>query len=407
VLPIILGGKKEVMRYDIAVVGAGPAGTTVARLLAKKNLKVVLLEKKSFPRDKPCGGMLSPRVLERFADLKNEIKESLVSTSFGVHLYSPSLKIQLQHFTVDPMDYMILRREFDHLMSQVAVDCGAELITKKVIDLTIKSDSVRVLLEDNTTIESKVLIGADGVNSIVAKKMELSSTSFYKNLAVCAVAEVEVDQKAVEVAVGEQNPIHLFLGFDNLIGFGWLLPKKTHINIGLGGLLTQQTHIRKRFLNFVQTLKKMNLIPRDLQLGNFSTAFIPIRGPIEKSFTDRVILCGDAAGFVHPWTGEGIYYAMASGEIAAKVVSKAIECGEYTRKKLSEYQAIWMEDFGKELKMAAYLQKHTAKFKPFFEIAIQIAATNNRLTKIYADVVQGRISLTETKMGKLFSRLST
>ena len=178
-----------------------------------------------------------------------------------------------------------------------------------------------------------------------------------------------------------------------------------HVNIGLGGLISETTHIKKRFMKFVQVLKKMKLIAEHLQPSHFSTALIPIRGPIEKSFTDHVIICGDAAGFVHPWTGEGIYYAMASGEIAAKVISQAIEDGEYSSRMLSEYQTTWMEDFGMELKMAASLQKLAAKFNPSFEIGIQIAGVDEKLTKIYADVVHGRISLTETKIGKLFSRL--
>ena len=96
---------------------------------------------------------------------------------------------------------------------------------------------------------------------------------------------------------------------------------------------------------------------------------------------------------------------MASGEIAAKVVAEAIECGECTGRKLSEYQATWMEDFGKELKMAANLQKLFGKFKQSLEITIQITAADEKQTNIYADLCQGRISLNKTTMGKFLSRL--
>jgi flavin-dependent dehydrogenase len=126
-----------------------------------------------------------------------------------------------------------------------------------------------------------------------------------------------------------------------------------------------------------------------------------------------VVLCGDAAGFVHPLTGEGIYYAMASGEIASKVVTEAMECGEYTGQRLSEYQVAWMEDFGKELIVAASIQKLVvASIQKRFggatrilEIGTKMAEADEDLTKMMADLCLGRDSINKALIGRFLSRM--
>jgi len=409
------------LRYDVAIVGAGPAGTTAARYLAKKGLKVVLVEKKPVPREKPCGGMLTPRVFERFSDLRSEMKNFGVSTSYGAYLHFPSLKTNLQHTTTSPMSFMILRKKFDHALVQMAMDYGVELVTNKVRSLVIKPDVAQVLLDDNSTIESNVVIGADGVSSVVAKETGLSPILDHKKVALCGLTELEIGEKAVEAYIGERRHIHLFFGFDNLFGYAWFFPKMSHVNIGLGGILSKTKDVKGSFTKFLGVLKERKLIPKRLQPENYSAALIPVGGPIEKTYADRVVLCGDAAGFVHPLTGEGIYYAMASGEIASKVVTEAVECGEYTGRRLSEYQAAWMEDFGKELIVAASIQKlvvssiqkiAAASIQKRFgtatrilEIGTKIAEADENLTKMMADLCLGRDSINKALIGRFLSRM--
>jgi geranylgeranyl reductase family protein len=409
------------LRCDVAIVGAGPAGTTAARFLAKKGFKVVLAEKKRFPKEKICGGMLTPRVFERFADLRSEMKKLVVSASYGACLYPPSMKSNLQHTATSPVGFMVLRKKFDYTLLQMAMDYGAELVTNRVRKLVVKPDVAQILLDDNTTIESNVVIGADGVSSVIAKETGLSPTFDRNNVALCGLTELEIGEKAVETYVGERRPIHLFFGFDNVFGYAWLFPKRSCVNIGLGGILDKTKDVKGRFTKFVGILKEKKLIPKSLQPKNFSAALIPVGGPIKKTYADRVVLCGDAAGFVHPLTGEGIYYAMASGEIASKVITEAIECEEYTERRLSKYQASWMKDFGKGLIVDAKIQKMViANIQRIAESSIQrrfgvatrllelgtkIVETDENLKTMMTELCVGKESINKAVIGKFLSRI--
>ena len=163
------------------------------------------------------------------------------------------------------------------------------------------------------------------------------------------------------------------------------------------------------------------MIPKTINPNIFSTAFIPVGGPIEKTYSDRVILCGDAAGFVHPLTGEGIYYAMASGEIASKVITKIMEYGEYTKRRFSEYQTTWMQEFGKGLIADAKIQKRIiSNFKrmaesgiqrkfglatQFLELGTKIVDTDKILKEIMIDLCVGEESLNKAVICKFLSRI--
>jgi len=409
------------LQCDVAIVGAGPAGTTAARFLAKKGFKVVLAEKSPVPREKICGGMMTPRVFERFADLKSEMEKLVDSTSYGARLHPPLITSELHHTAASPVGFMVLRKKFDYALLQMAMDYSAELVNKRVRKLVIKQDSAQILLDDNTTIESKVVIGADGLGSLVAKQTGLSPVFEHKNVALCEVTELEIGEENIKTYIGERRPIHLFFGFDNTFGYAWLFPKKSRVNIGLGGLMDTTRDIKERFTTFIVRLKEKKLIPENLQTENFSAALIPVGGPLEKTYADRVVLCGDAAGFVHPLTGEGIYYAMTSGEIASKVLMKAMEREEYTERRLSEYQTIWMEDFGKGLIMDAKIQKmlvstiqrigespvqrRLGAATRLLEIGTRIVDTDEELKTMMTEMCVGRESFNMTVIGKFLSRM--
>lgn len=393
------------MRCDVAIVGAGPAGATAARFLAKNGLKVLLVEKNIFPREKPCGGMLTPRVFERFKYLRSEMEKLAVSASYGACIYSPSVKTKVQYVAAKPQVLMILRNEFDHALVRMAVDSGATVITNRVKGLVVKPDIVRVLLAGNKIIESSIVVGADGVNSVVAKEANLLTMLDSEKVALCVVNEIEIGESAVEEYFGGRRPVHLFLGFDNLFGYAWVFPKMRHVNMGLGGLLSRTRDIKESYMKFVRLLKKNGLVPKRLQIESYSAALIPIGGPIERTYADRGVLCGDAAGFVNPLTGEGIYFAMASGEIASKVITEGIESGELDSRKLSEYQTAWMEDFGKELKIAASFQKMLFGTTGVLEFVTKLAKADENLMEMLAAICLRRRPINKTSIGKLLLRL--
>ena len=271
--------------------------------------------------------------------------------------------------------------------------------------LVIKPDIVRILLDGNTIIESRLVVGADGVNSVVAKETDLLPILDRKKVALCVVSELEIGESVVEECFGDRRPVHLFLGFDNLFGYAWVFPKMRHVNIGLGGLLSRTRDIKGSFMKFIRLLRKNGLIPSGLQIESYSAALIPIGGPIERTYRDRVVLCGDAAGFVNPLTGEGVYYAMASGEIASKVIIEARESGKLSGQKLSEYQTAWMEDFGKELKIAASFQKNMFGTTRILEFGVKLAKADKNLMEMFTSICLRREPINKTSIEKLLLRL--
>ncbi|MFW6111268.1 MAG: NAD(P)/FAD-dependent oxidoreductase [Thermoproteota archaeon] len=391
------------MRCDVAVVGAGPAGTTAARFLAKKGFDVILVEARKFPREKPCGGMLTPRVFERFRYLS---KIELASPSYGSCLYPPSLTLRVPYFTDDPQVFMVLRSQFDHALLNMAENAGAELITDRVQDVEIKTETAQISLKEGKVINADIIVGADGVKSIIGEKTGLTPSTLDRDkTGLCAVCEVEIGENEVEEYFGDERPVHLFLGFDNLFGYAWVFPKSRHVNIGLGGLLSQTRDISGSFRRFVAMLQKENMLPPHFALDNYSAALIPIGGPNERTYRDRVVLCGDAAGFVNPLTGEGIYYAMASGEIASHIITRAIEEGRLNGQQLSEHQRAWMADFGKELKKAAEFQNIPLRTNHMLEIGAKLANTDPKLTEMLASLCLNRKALNKSSLIKILLRL--
>ncbi len=160
------------MLYDVIIVGAGPAGSTSAKFLAEKGLNVLLLDKEKFPRDKPCGGGLPVAIFEKFNYIKDY--NLIESYTYGGYAYSPSLKYIIREVGEKPYAAMISRKKFDNGLVKIAVDCGAKFLdNKKVIDVKIFEDKVKIVTNKNEILNSKCIIGADGVWSVVGSKTGL------------------------------------------------------------------------------------------------------------------------------------------------------------------------------------------------------------------------------------------
>jgi len=376
--------------YDVAVVGAGPAGATAARFLSKSGLEVALVEKEELPRYKPCGGALSEHHLKRFRYLDGKSDEIGGCPSYGVKIYSDSLDSAGYTYS-EPQLLMVLRDEFDKVLVDLALDYGAELKHNKVKDVNVTPDAAKLILDDGHVIESRVVVGADGVNSIVARRSGLNFGWNKWQVAICAVDEIYVGESIIEEYSGSQRPLHIFM-LDDLFGYGWLFSKKEHLNIGIGGLSSKTRNIAGIFVRFVRLLKEMKLVPKDLHEGKFRAHLVPVSGVIKKAYADRVVLSGDAAGSPSPLNGEGVYYAMASGQIASMTILKALEKGDATSAGLSYYQKELMEDFGYDHELALSLQRQAFYTWPLMEHAVKLAKSDERLLRISIDYGLGKIS---------------
>jgi geranylgeranyl reductase family protein len=382
--------------YDVTIVGAGPGGSTAAKFLSEKGFKVLLLDKDKFPRDKPCGGGLTANVLKRYKHFLTE--DMIESYSYGGFTYSPSLKYKLDFETTYPVTGMTLRKKFDYGLVKIAVENGSTFKEKKkVIDFKISNEKAIVFLDDQTKIESQIVIGADGVWSIIAKKAGLRPKNI--PIGVCVVEEYELTEDLIDEYFGKLRKGYIHSKFQNLFGYGWVFPKKKHLNIGVGEIEYNpqkqiKVNLKNVYENYLNLLKKQKLIPNQIKIKKLKGGALPVY-PLKKTYRERVLLVGDAAGFINPSSGEGIYYAMISGEIAAKTIQKALSKNDTSEIFLRNYQKSWKKEFGKELKLFYWISKRQRRTKS--EKNFRLLYNDKKLNQLLADVSSGFKSINEYK----------
>ncbi len=377
------------MNYDVIVVGAGPAGSTAAKYLAEKGIKVLILDKAMFPRDKPCGGGLPTRVQKRFP----YIEPFIDSVSYGTTMFSSSLRYRFDFMREKPFLMMVLRNDFDHHLLRLAQHAGATFQGgKSVVDVVVQPEKISVMLEDGQTLETRVVIGCDGMHSVVAEKTNLSKK--LEVLCVCLLQEQPMTSKQLTTFFTKKRQIYLFIKAHGIAGYAWVFPKKNCVNIGIGEFQSAiskerpKIPLKETYEALITLLKEKKLLPADFPLENLRGATLPIF-PLENTCGDRVLLCGDAAGFINPITGEGIYYAMVSGHLAAGVIADGLKAGDLSHHSLQRYQTLWNDDFGKDLKGLGRFNYQWGKDS---EKIVRLMTRDKKFGKLIIGITGGQIS---------------
>jgi geranylgeranyl reductase family protein len=345
------------MNYDVTVVGAGPAGSTAAKVLSEHGVKVLLLDKKTFPRVKPCAGLLSMRTLKRFPYVTGDL---IASYTYGGRIYSSSLKQHIQVQKEKPIAVFVKRSHFDHGLVKLAIEQGTVFKAGvSATDVQIQDDKATVKLSDGESVQSEIVIGADGVWSVVAKKTGLQQQ--HPSIGRCLYQEIPVAGDVLDEYFTENKHFQIYLKFMGIDGFAWVTPKNDCLNIGIGEIQPKTKRpLNEVYRHFIAQLKERNAIPPTISSGTIQGGCLPLR-PLDYTYANRVVLCGDAAGQMNPLTGDGIHYAMSAGKFAADVCAKALDASTPTASFLSQYQTLWTDDFGGEITLFARVLKMLLK----------------------------------------------
>lgn len=315
-------------KYDVIIAGAGPAGSTAGYLLGKSGLKVLIIDKRAFPRKKLCSGLITfktARLVERvFGESVGSLKEKDIIT-FESSRYEVFCKDKLiaQEGKTIPFRF-VDRYTFDHFFLRKAVEAGADLL---------EGDGIRSLdmLRSMVTTESgrkfaaDILIGADGVNSRIRRSFLVDlfgRDDWSENLA--SAHEISVSPQAFTQQV--DHPI-LFFGYIDW-GYAWIFPDRERLKIGMCALNKgNRKEILSAFRNFLSAL---NL--QGLHRAKISSSVLPYGNFLPEPVFRNVILVGDAAGFADPLLGEGIFYAQRSAELASQAILVSMKCGKSIKK---------------------------------------------------------------------------
>lgn len=339
-------------RADVIVVGAGPAGSTAAKLLADRGYAVLLVDRANFPRHKTCASWINRLAFERFAYLQPRLDELVENPFYGIAFYDSRVERSGRYLERQPSGYLSLRSKFDDGLRKIAMEAGAEFIGGCAVEgVQEERDSVSVRLADGRELSARVVIGADGASSRVAAAAGIRKGWGRRDYVLCANADIPCDPEKIRETYGERSPFFVYLGYKGIQGYGWVFPKRRHICVGIGALLEDGREIRALYSGFFRELKRRGHLPESLPEQGTYFDLDPV-GAVHRLETltrGRVILIGDAAGFVSGSTGEGIYPGMVSAEVAAEVIHGALGRGS-VEQGLAQYNQAWRGELGDYVK---------------------------------------------------------
>jgi len=330
--------------YDLIVVGSGPAGASAARTAARKGLRTLVIEKEKLPRNKLCGGGVTPKVLKLLDfNLPDETIESKVRSA-RVHVGRRNDEFQTNRTLV----YMTSRAKFDSLLTNKAIEAGADVANGVRVRSVVVSDSYVEAQTSKGMFRSKMLIGADGVVGTTAVAGHFYDRWRPHQVAYAIESEVPVGESGVRDFMGDHSYFDLYFGVSPA-GYGWVFPKEDHLTVGIGCRLSRLRNARVLFQSFVKRIPFLagKVVPRP------QAHLIPLGGAaIVPSVRPRMLLAGDSAGFAEALLGEGIYFAIWGGQLAAEVAADACEQDRFDEAFLTAYQKRWRRCFGQDFDVA-------------------------------------------------------
>ncbi len=341
----------KVNEYDAVIVGGGIAGSTTGKFIAEHDHKVLIVEEhREVGKPLQCAGLVTPRIFDFMPE-----NGCVLNRVRGAKVYSPSGK-ELVIDAKKTKAVVIDRVGFDRSCMAMAVRAGCELsLGAKALAAKYDGNTVSVKIMKGNKIFSmntKLLIGADGVQSRVGRWFNLKRPPLLISGFGAELSGVNIDPRFVEIYLGNDVAPNFF---------SWAIPKSPNTVDGVvparvGLACDSSTHCA--FQYYHQLFSHPILGPKLIRSKpiQYIAGAIPL-GPVPKSYTNNVMLVGDAAGQVKPTSGGGVYTSILCAKHCAKVADHALQIKDHSAKCLKEYHKAWMNDIGVELKHGLRLHK--------------------------------------------------
>lgn len=364
--------------YDVIVVGMGPAGAVAAAALSRGGLAVVGFDKTAHPRYKVCGGGLSARIDQLLDPGFRSVVEQTVNGVQFVYRGQDPLLIE----SPQPIAYMVMRDRFDHYLVQQAIQAGTEIRAGEgVLEIRQDADHVEVVTRAGRY-RAKMVIGADGANSLVARQL-------FPNRSLFRAPALES-----EVLLGKSGH---YPGATTILvdvgaarqGYGWIFPKGNGLSVGVGEFCRKATSLRTTFDRFVSAEHGLSdrTVPRPV--GHPIPAYSESErgqghaaGP--QFVNGRAVLVGDAGHLVDPLFGEGIYYAVRSGQLAAQAILGSLQA---RHESLGAYEASLERDVLPDFRVTARIARVIYAFP---RLGFRLLRRYQDVVQSYFEVLQGR-----------------
>lgn len=387
--------------FDVLIVGAGPAGSFAAELLARGGAKVALFDGRPEGTPKACGGGVTAKALKAWPQLLNAAGRTINE----LDLYSPSGK--KLHLKLDEPFAIYSRVVFDSYLRDRARDAGAHVFSQKISARKAKrlETGWRLRSEDGDEWTGAMLAGADGANSAIGKMLAGPLPASDMEVAFGYRAPLPANEIAPTVVA--------FL--PRWVGYAWAFPRPDHISFGIAttqdafehqplddllwrfmiGYYRERNGATVKFWQDDENAESKRVREHLSNTAERYAARIP--GLAAKTWDTRRVsgddwaLLGDAAGFADPVTGEGIYYALRSAELFADA---------YLAGRASTYETLWREDFGADLARAAQMRRRFyGNFwgAPFTERMIEFARGHRGVKRVLGDLVAGEQGYVDLK----------
>jgi geranylgeranyl reductase family protein len=357
--------------WDVAVVGAGPAGLAAASAAASAGARTVVLERAEHPRYKTCGGGLIGASLASLGDVRFPVQEAIHAVTFGLNgryeftrRYEPAILA------------MVLREEFDDALRGSAETAGAVVRQRsRVREISQDGERASARLADGSAVRARVLIGADGSAGISAKHVGVD----FQQVDLGLEAEI-----AVPDAVRKTWDGRVLLDWGPIPGsYAWIFPKSDRLTVGVIAERGRGDETRA-FLARVIDRHGLGGFPRIHESGHLTRCRAP-GSPLRK---DRVLVAGDAAGLLEPWTREGISFALRSGKLAGQAAATASRApdGQKIESALDGYASSVLKTLAPEMNAGSQILSAFMRHPAFFHFALSSPVG----TRIFRDFCLGK-----------------